>query len=178
MIPLVPWFQRQWSFGLPAGAFPAVLERLRGTPGRAAELVANVSGRGLSARSSGKWSVKDHLGHLSDLHELDVRRVREFGARVAVLSAADPSNTRTEQAAHRAAPVDRIIATLHRQRLELIEMLQDLEAPEIVAAALHPRLGQPVRLIDWAAFVADHDDHHLAAARAALGAAGVLSPDA
>lgn len=36
------------------------------------------------------------------------------------------------------------------------------------ATAVHPRLGVTVRLIDWAQFDADHDDHHLAAARMVL----------
>jgi hypothetical protein len=29
-------------------------------------------------------------------------------------------------------------------------------------SSLHPRLQQPMRLIDHALFVAEHDDHHLA----------------
>jgi hypothetical protein len=31
--------------------------------------------------------------------------------------------------------------------------------------ARHPRLGTPMRLIDLAYFVAEHDDHHLARLR-------------
>jgi hypothetical protein len=46
--------------------------------------------------------------------------------------------------------------------------LEPLTEAEIERRAVHPRLRIPVRLIDWAEFVADHDDHHLAAARAAL----------
>ena len=33
---------------------------------------------------------------------------------------------------------------------------------QIYQTALHPRLKQPMRLMDLFLFVADHDDHHLA----------------
>jgi len=38
-----------------------------------------------------------------------------------------------------------------------------------VPSALHPRLGTPLRLIDHALFVAEHDDHHLARIGGLLG---------
>ena len=38
--------------------------------------------------------------------------------------------------------------------------MQNLAPPP--AAHFHPRLGTPMRLIDLAFFVAEHDDHHLA----------------
>ena len=47
-------------------------------------------------------------------------------------------------------------------------MLENLTVAEIGVTAMHPRLGIRMRLIDWAQFVADHDDHHLAAARMVL----------
>jgi hypothetical protein len=36
---------------------------------------------------------------------------------------------------------------------------------QIVRTAVHPRLQMPMRLVDWAYFVAEHDDHHLARIR-------------
>jgi hypothetical protein len=42
----------------------------------------------------------------------------------------------------------------------------------VAVGAIHPRLRTRIRLIDWAQFVAEHDDHHLAAAREALRSAG------
>ena len=60
---------------------------------------------------------------------------------------------------------------LGRRRLELVNRLGTLSEADVGAIATHPRLGQPMRLIDWAFFVAEHDDHHLASARqvASLG---------
>lgn len=165
---LLPWFHRSWTFQLPAGAFPAVLERLRGSPARALALAQRVPDRALSYRPDGAWSAKDHIGHLDDLHELDLTRVREFLAGVPTLSAADRENRLTHGRSHSTRPVREIVAAFERRRGELVELLEHLTEADIERRAVHPRLGIPVRLIDWAEFVADHDDHHLAAARAAL----------
>lgn len=163
------WRERTWVFGvLPVGAFPAVLERLRGTAARAAELIADASDAQLRARPGTGWSVKQHLGHLDDLHELDERRLAEFIAGVEALTAADMSNRRTHEARHDDLPADTIVARFRANRAALVDRMDQLTEAQVSTTAMHPRLGQPMRLIDWAYFVAEHDDHHLAAARQAL----------
>lgn len=174
MVRLIPWIERQWKFNLPIGAFPSVLERLRGTPARAADLVAGASDASLSHRPARKWSVKEHLGHLNDMHALDVRRVDEFNARADTLSAADMSNTKTHEAGHSAASMDRILATFRRDRRDLIATLELLSEADVAVTAMHPRLKMRIRLIDWAQFVSEHDDHHLAVAREAMQSADLL----
>ena len=168
MLPLVPWLERRWSFDLPLGAFPAVLERLVGTPVRAMALVADVPEPMLRVRPSRGWSIKEHFGHLIDLCELDMLRLDEFLGGATTLSAADVSNRRTEQANHREIPIADLLRALKENRRRLTLRLENLTASDVGATARHPRLGVPLRLIDWAEFVADHDDHHLAAARIAL----------
>lgn len=168
MIPLGAWLDRTWSFTLPVGAFPAVVERLRGTPARAEQLIADVSDERLRAHPDGKWSAKQHLGHLNDLHELDERRLNEFVRRAEILTAADMTNRRTHEASHDTTPAAEIVRQFRASRHELVERLDALTEDDIAFAAKHPRLGRPMRLIDWATFVAEHDDHHLAAARQAI----------
>jgi hypothetical protein len=170
VIPVVRWTERTWSFGLPIGAFPTVLERLRGTPVRAADLVANVDETVLRTAPDHSWSAKQHLGHLDDLHELDERRLGEFLAGATTLSAADMTNRRTYDADHNATPTVRLLDRLRVHRLELVARMEQLTESQVAAAATHPRLRQSVRLIDWAQFVAEHDDHHLASARQTIQA--------
>ena len=43
-----------------------------------------------------------------------------------------------------------------------MDTLQNINESDLEKSALHPRLGTPMRLIDLAFFVAEHDDHHLA----------------
>jgi hypothetical protein len=164
----MPWVERHWTFDLPVGVFPAVLERLRGTPARAASVVAGVPEEGLAAPPMEAWSAKEHLGHLIDLHALDVLRVKEFLSGAETLTAADVSNSQTKGAGHGATPIAQLLETFKRERHTLILMLEPLTEVEIAATALHPRLGVKMRLVDWVQFVADHDDHHLASARHAL----------
>jgi len=175
MVNMLPWVERQWSFTLPVGAFPAVVERLAGTPARAAALVDGVPEAVLMSRPLGKWSIKEHLGHLSDLHTLDLQRVADFMAHAPVLTAADMSNRRTDERNHRETPIDRLLRALQSERGSLTIRLEALTEEDIATSALHPRLGVSMRLIDWAQFVADHDDHHLAAARTVLRVLGRMN---
>ncbi|MFN2601488.1 MAG: hypothetical protein ABR582_01895 [Gemmatimonadaceae bacterium] len=63
MMRQVEWTARAWIFSLPLGAFPGVVERVRGMPLRAAALVAGLDERLLNWRPpDGSWSVKEHLG--------------------------------------------------------------------------------------------------------------------
>jgi DinB family protein len=168
MISLGPWLERRWAFDLPVAAFAAVVERLDGMPVRAAALVDGISDTLLSSRPSSGWSVKEHLGHLDDLHALDARRLDEFLAGSAELSSADPKNQQTEDNDHRVTPTAQLLERLATNRRRLVFALEELSEADIGRTARHPRLGVPMRVIDWAQFVADHDDHHLAAARFVL----------
>jgi hypothetical protein len=168
MVGLGAWTTRTFTFDLPISAFPAVLERLRGTAARAADMVTGVDDAVLSRRIDGKWSVKDNLGHLADLHSLDVRRVREFLDGAAVLSPADPKNEATEAGQHSRTPIGVVLDRLRVSRADLVRQLEALGENDVARTSVHPRLRQPLRLLDWAQFVAEHDDHHLARARQIL----------
>jgi hypothetical protein len=168
MIKPARWTARTFSFKRPLGTFPEVLERLRGTPVRAVELVSGFSEDALSTRLEGKWSAKQNIGHLTDLVALEEKRLQEFLAGAATLSAADMSNRVTEDADHNQTPIATILANLRIHRLRWVGELAALSEPEVARTAFHPRLRQPMRILDFAYFIAEHDDHHLAAARYAL----------
>jgi hypothetical protein len=164
----VAWIDREFAFELPVGVFPAVLERLKGTPARASELVAGAAEELLGTRLDGKWSVKEHLGHLADLHSLEERRLREFLAGAAMLSAADPLNRVTAIAGHDHKPMGALLGSLRMYRTELVRKLETLTGEDVRRSALHPRLAKQMRIVDWVHFIAEHDDHHLAQARRML----------
>ena len=153
---------------MPVTAFPAVLERLRGTPARMAELIAGATDDQLRRHDSDAWSAKRHLGHLDDLHALDELRLGEYLSGAETLTAADPKNRLTWESGHDATAASQLVARFRAHRDELITQMERLSETQIASTAIHPRLRRPLRLIDWAYFVAEHDDHHLAAARQAL----------
>lgn len=162
MITPMPWFDRSFTFDLPLGAFPAVIERLRGTPARAAGLVAGIPAQVLTRRTDGKWSVQEHIAHLGDLGVLDDKRLTDFLASASDLSPADLQNRATETAGHNRQSMAAVLERLRAGRMELVRRMDALTEEEVGRTAIHPRLKQPMRLMDWAIFVADHDDHHLA----------------
>jgi hypothetical protein len=168
MIPPGNWLARAWNFDLEAVAFPNVLERVRGTPARAAALTRGFPEAVLGLRDGPKWSAKEHIAHLDDLHELDMRRAEEFLRGADKLTAADMTNSRTEAARHNETSLSGILERLARHRDELVARLEPLSEAEVLSSSLHPRLKRKIRLVDWLYFVAEHDDHHLVRARLAI----------
>ena len=159
------WVERRFDFNLPAGVFPCVLERLRGTPARLEELVRGLPPESLTGRREGKWSAQEHVGHLYDLDELHEGRLEDYARGLEVLRAADMSNRKTEEANHNAARLEDLLARFREARASFVRRLESLTEEELTRTALHPRLEKQMRVIDMALFVAEHDDHHLASIR-------------
>ncbi len=55
-----------------------------------------------------------------------------------------------------------ILQAFRKERGRFVERLDHWKDEDITRTAIHPRLQQPMRVIDVALFVAEHDDHHLA----------------
>ena len=157
------WFERKFTLGLPVRMFPNVLERLRGTPARAEELLRGVAPEILVRRDGERWSMQEHLGHLLDLGWLDSARVSDFTEGREVLTATDLKNTKTHEANHNARKLNELLAEFRADRGGLVRRLEEFGDETVARTALHPRLKQPMSVTDWAYFVAEHDDHHLAA---------------
>ena len=157
------WFERSFDFTLPVSRFPSVLERLRGTPARLAERVGELPAEALTRIQSGRWSVQENIGHLVDLEPLWLQRARQIFASEPELALADLSNRRTHEANHNARRLADLLAEFRRHRGQFVQLLGTADASVMARSAIHPRLRTPMRLIDLAVFVAEHDDHHLAA---------------
>lgn len=156
------WFDRQFEFTFPIEQFPNLCVRLRGTPARLEEIVRTSAGELLVRKPAGGWSAQEHAGHLLDLESLWVRRVDDFLSGRSELTAADLSNRKTDEARHNERPVETILAAFRKARLQLVDRVQAVEPASISKTMLHPRLKQPMRLVDHLFFAAEHDDHHLA----------------
>ena len=59
------------------------------------------------------------------------------------------------------APISDILADFSTVRLAIVERLARMSPTELARTALHPRLRQPMSVVDLCFFVAEHDDHHL-----------------
>ena len=156
------WTDRHFTFNLPEELFPVVVERLRGTPARIEDKVRGLSPTVLTRRDGDAWSLQEHVGHLLDLDELHDGRLDDFLAGATVLRAADMKNRKTHEANHNERPIADLLAAFRRERERFVARLDAWDPGLISLTALHPRLNQPMRVIDVAFFTAEHDDHHLA----------------
>src|SRR4051794_4407789 len=162
MTQVAQWFERKFEFTFPVEQYPNVCIRLRGTPARMEEMLRGVPQKLLIGKLGDKWSAQEHAGHLLDLESLWLARVEDFVAGGDTLTAADLMNRRTHEANHNARGLQEILVDFRAARLRLLNRLDALGAHTFGRSMLHPRLKQPMRLVDHLYFAAEHDDHHLA----------------
>lgn len=156
------WFDRKFSFDHLKGTFPSIYERLDGLMLRLDHKLSNIPEEQLSVKIDGKWSIKEHVGHLLDLEDLWIARMKDFSNKAIELSPADLENSKTHEANHNERTLIDLLDSLRTKRAEFLSICRKLEKEAETLTALHPRLKQPMRMIDLAYFVAEHDDHHLA----------------
>ena len=156
------WFERKFAPISDNLLIPNIMERLSGTPTRIAQKVRKCSTRSLEEREMDKWSVKEEIGHLTDLEELWIGRILDFMEEREVLRKADLTNEKTHFANHNQHSVERLIKYFTTQRARLINSIELLEDDDLTRTCLHPRLKTPMRVVDLLFFIAEHDDHHLA----------------
>lgn len=158
----IRWFDRRFDFGDEQNIFPSIVERLRGTPVRLEEKIRFFPPDILTWQPDGAWSIAENIGHLIDLEPLWQGRLDDFLGGLSHLRPADLQNTRTHEANHNATPIADLLNTFRTVREQTVSRLDALAEADVFRTALHPRLQQPMRLMDSFLFVAEHDDHHLA----------------
>ena len=157
------WFDRSFSFDAPVTTAPALFDRLRRVADRIDDAVRGLPAAVLTHRPEGRWSVQEHVGHLLDLESLGEQRLNDFEAGAAELYAADLDNRKTHEARHNERQVVALTTAFRLARAGMLRRLEAMSPADLARTALHPRLKQPMSVVDWCFFVAEHDDHHLAA---------------
>ncbi len=160
-MPRWKWTERTFRFDFPPEKFADLLERWRGAPPRIEELVRGVPSAAL-ARSDGGWSIKQNIGHLIDLGYLPLRRLEQILAGERDLVAADMQNRRTNEADHNGRPVEELLSEFRAERMAAAERFAALAESDWSRSGIHPRLGQPMRVVDLLYFDSEHDDYHIA----------------
>lgn len=156
------WFDRKFNFDDPQNIFPAIIERLAGTPIRLEEKLKNTAPEILQHKFDGTWSIQENLGHLIDLEPLWQGRLAEILNAQAELRPTDLQNRPTDLANHNQTVLEVLLSRFRKTRQQTLVLLTSLSDEEIFKSALHPRLKTPMRTTDLFLFVAEHDDHHLA----------------
>ncbi len=156
------WFERKFEFAFPVELYPNLIVRLRGTPARLEEMLSGRSREALVNKPIGKWSAQEQAGHLADLEPLWLARVEDYVAGSSQLSVANLTNRKTDEANHNARELREILAEFRSARMKLVDRVGEVDPALFARAVPHPRLKQPMRLVNHLYFVAEHDDHHLA----------------
>jgi uncharacterized damage-inducible protein DinB len=156
------WFDRKFTFDHKVDEYPLLIERLRGTPARVEDRIKNLSPDLLTKKVNDTWSIQENVGHLLILESLWIGRVGDLLKGSKELRSADLSNTRTEDADFNTKPLEEILIAFKNERARLVSLLEGMNEKQVLHSALHPRLKQPMRTLDLAYFIAEHDDHHLA----------------
>ncbi len=162
MITKTPWIERKFAFDTPAGLFPCILERLRGTPARISALVSDIPAELYTRKPDKGWTIQQHIGHLASVEELFDNRLTQFIDGAEELIAADMTNQKTEAMNYNQMSMDEVLTLFRTVRGTFVKRLEEVEATIVERSAFHPRLKKPMRLIDLVFFTAEHDDNHLA----------------
>ena len=162
MVALTKCFERKFNFDFPLGVFPAILERLRGTPLRLEELTKSMPKDILNVQLDDRWSILKNAGHLDDLEELHEARLDDYKTGLQALRPADLQNLKTRGANHNSTSLETILARFRESRKKFLDKLNTFSDEELAKISLHPRLKQPMRVVDMCYFMAEHDDNHLA----------------
>jgi uncharacterized damage-inducible protein DinB len=160
-MPLWPWFDRRFTFDYPVSKYPDLIERLYGLPARIEERTRSLTREQLTW-SDGGWSIQTNVGHILSLEPLFTGRIEDFVAGLPMLREADLQNRATFEARYDERDLDSILADLRAARLKQVERLLQLSESDFARVSVHPRMKQPLRLIDGVCFVCEHDDYHMA----------------
>ncbi|SKA34079.1 DinB superfamily protein [Chitinophaga eiseniae] len=160
MTALLKWADRRFQWGHTVDYVPFFMERLRATAPRLDEMTVLVPEDIMEVRDEGKWSVKEHIGHLSDIELLHDQRLEDLLAG-RTLTAADPENRMTVEAHHNQYPISELVYHFRQVRDNFLKQVEHFSAEDMEKRAMHQRLGQQLSLADMLYFIAEHDNHHL-----------------
>ena len=155
------WFERKFDFDFGPDQYAAIYAQLKEAPD---QLRAALDGLGedvLVHQPEGGWSIKEHTGHLSIMEPIWRMRFQDIQDRKPVLTSADLSNRATTEGHFNAKGISVLLDQFLTERMTTLALLDTLNVLDESRTSLHPRLQQPMRMIDLAYFVAEHDEHHI-----------------
>lgn len=159
----IKWFDRKFDFSFGNELFPLLLERMENNIEKTKFHLDRLNKLEFDIKPNGKWSVKEHIGHLKILEPLWLKRLQEIRDKKECMTPADLNNTATDEANFNQFNIEHIFHGFIKERVKTLEFLKTCQLEDLNYALYHPRLKQPMRIIDLMYFVAEHDDHHLKA---------------
>ncbi len=156
------WFEKKFNFTFGMEKYDGLYKRLESAPIRYKHTVASLSNELLIAKSENEWSIKENIGHLVVLEALWQKRFKEIIQSIPEMSPADLNNTLTNESNFNHSSISYLLESFITSRAETVSLLDSFLHNDFTKSSVHPRLKQPMRVIDLMLFIAEHDDHHFA----------------
>ena len=163
------WFDKKFRFEFSQADFGKVLSKLSENPEIISDLVSTLPNDILVQKVDKRWSIQENVGHLIDLEELHTGRIDDFIAEKKTLRPADLNNKKTDEANHNSKNINDLLIELKSVRENFITRMKNLNEKVLTSTSTHPRLNQPMRPIDMAQFVLEHDEHHIESIKELIG---------
>lgn len=154
------WFERTFNFDFGMDQYGLILERLHQMPILFQQFSNIVPEDVQILKPNGKWSIKENVGHLIVLEPIWRIRFQDIKEKKFEMSTVDLTNTLTNEMNFNHSSLPELLKTLSVERNETLEFLKTLKQYDFFNTSIHPRLQQPMRIIDLMYFVAEHDQHH------------------
>lgn len=165
----IPWTERAFDFSFPVELARELIVRLEGAPARARWYVSGRDQTALVSRTGDTWSIQENIAHLADTdRDLFLPRLSQFEEGLDRLVPADMTNKATWGADHNMLTIGEVLDRFAAMRTQVIERLDAADDEFFARTARHPRLDQPMRVVDLLYFKAEHDDYHFARVRELL----------
>ena len=148
------WFDRKFDFDFGIEKYASVYNRLQQAPDRLKGLVLHLPEDVLVFKPDGKWSIKEHTGHLSLLEPIWRIRFQDIRAGNSALTPADLENRATTEAGFNKHTISSLLEKFIYERGLTMALLNSFDTLEDGRTSMHPRLKQAMRVIDLAYFVA------------------------
>lgn len=165
----VRWFDRQFDSNTGSEYFNEFLQQLDHFPAVLNKLLKSCPIEVSTRKMGDKWSVNENIGHLILLEDLWRIRFRDIKEGKPDMSPADLNNTATDESSFNNMLFEELIKNLVSERHKTIAMLQKMSEEDFLKTSMHPRLHQPMNIIDLMYFVAEHDLHHLYTIQSIIG---------
>ena len=155
------WFDKKFSFEFSQDNYQSILAKLIENPEKISNLVSSLPVTVLTHKIDNSWSIQENVGHLIDLEELHSNRIDDFIEGKETLKPADLNNKKTDEANHNNENISALLDKLKFVRKDFVNRIKSLDAEVLQRSSIHPRLKQPMRPIEMAQFVLEHDEHHI-----------------
>ena len=155
------WFERDFTFNFGVENFDNLFHRLSNFPVLLKHILNIVPDKLQKFVQKEKWSVNENIGHLFLLEVIWRDRFWEISNGKEQMSSADLNNNATTQSSFNKFSTDELFSCFSYEREKTLTFLRQIQQNDLSNYSIHPRLNQPMRIVDLMYFVAEHDQHHL-----------------